>query len=167
MCQKTEIIFKSLIDKHEKWKAAQKRGTALCYSIENIKKKALEGNEKYPDDLEKFCRNLATITSIFEDISADAKISVAQMDKLKLLVRDKHEILFITWTFDNFLDTVLKICDAYEKEFEIKKIVMANIGHSKSKSELVLHTSVWEYPNFVNSNIDVLVKELCIELDIK
>ncbi|XP_063700881.1 cyclin-dependent kinase 2-interacting protein [Culicoides brevitarsis] len=167
--QRLENVLKQLLAWNEKWLAAHRRGTSLCTSIEAIKRRALDQKEKdknvdlYPiDELKVHCNNLAVIMTIFEDVISNTKIFKNQLENL--VQTDETKVFFKTWTTDRFLDATNAVLEAYEKEFQLKTIVKEDIAHGTTKSELAWHSVVWQYPSFVNSDVEFLLKSIKMEI---
>lgn len=146
------VISKKIIDCLEKWDLAQNRGIAVCQLIENVKSKALENKEKgeslYPEELTGHCNKLKILVSVFEDIVNIFKESKKQFEALEKLVNKEKEIIFRTWDterFSSYAETLVEHCAG---EYWMKVKVLENIAHSESKEDLVMHTSIWEYPVF-------------------
>lgn len=177
-----KTIIKTVAENHKKWEAAQRRGVALCNSIENVKSHAITSNDQpsasagtqstlYPNELKSLCEKLRIITTIFEDVLDSARESTKQIsDAIKLggsTAFAEQSIVFKTWACDQFTISLAEIIQCYENEYNIKIKCMENIAHSKSKDELVLHSSVWEFPTFVTEDVTFLLVEMMLEGDVE
>lgn len=188
---RTQVICNKMLELHEKWKAAQDRGTSLCNSIEKIKSAVLADRENaktlFPQNLLDFCKKLEIITTIFEDIVEYTKESLDQLKALEHLNAPDFAAVTRTWSSRDYVEFVEKILQLYEEEYKIKLIVKGefffahssssdhssdqksieliteNIGYSKTKPELVFHTSAWLFPCYANRNLDLLFKTLALE----
>jgi hypothetical protein len=122
------------LDWHDKWSAAQLRGLSLCQSIETIKRKSFNAQEQennsYPVELKKFCDNLATITTIFEDIINNVKHAIKQLRGYRNLSKDEHFVLFKTWNINEIIVAIEEILVLYQREYEMKLIVMGEFFFS-------------------------------------
>lgn len=179
--QRIKGIAKVLVENHQKWEAAHRRGIALCFAIEKCKDYAIKSFQKgeidpalftlYPNELKLICDKLQVITTIFEDIRDSANDSKRQVDAFIKLgatnVFNDSSIVFKTWTCDTIQKKLVKICSSYEREYEIKIKVMENIAHSKTIDDLVLHSSVWEFQTFVDADIDLIISGLTVEADVE
>lgn len=179
--QRIKGIAKTLVENHQKWEAAHRRGIVLCTAIEKCKTHAMKNfnNENtepsertlYPDDLKPLCDKLQIITTIFEDVRNSALDSRRQIDSFIKLgdgsVFSESRIVFKTWTCEKVQEVVDNICSSYETEYKNKMIVMENIAHSKRPEDIVLHVCVWEFQLNVDANIEFLIKELIAEADIE
>lgn len=132
-----EIIIKTIKDYFDKWQLAEKRGLALCSSIEAIKTKALEKinaienvsdfKSSYPDELKIYCNKLDIIASIFEDIAQNARESLSQLKALSKLPGNSNEIFFRSWQLNEFIVFLAELAERYEKEAKVKKHVAGEI----------------------------------------
>lgn len=169
--QKVRTILKSIIENHNKWKLAQKRGVTLCSTIENIKKQALDkvANEPfhtlYPDDLKVPSEKLKIITTILKDVLDSDNKCLRELIALKKLRQDLNEKVLKTWSMDKIIKSVEIVVKAYEDEYDVKVKVMENVCHSSTKEEIVTHVSFWEFETFVNDDIRFLVLSMQVECD--
>lgn len=179
--QRLKATAKTLVENHRKWEAAHRRGITLCRSIEKCKSHAIKtfndtdsnAAEKtfYPSELKQICEKLHVITTIFEDVRNSAiesrrqTISFIKLGSLNVFA--ESSLVFRTWNCSTFENALNQICDAYGKEYEMKFKVMENIAHSRNDDELTMHVAVWEYPTYVNSQIDMLLKALVVEAEIE
>uniref|UniRef100_A0A336LX13 CSON002684 protein n=1 Tax=Culicoides sonorensis TaxID=179676 RepID=A0A336LX13_CULSO len=166
-----DFILKQIITWHEKWQAAHRRGISLCSSIEVIKRRAIDLKEKdkntdlYPiEELQGHCNNLSIIMTILEDVISNTKVYVKQLETFNALEEGKSNVIFKTWDIGKFVEVAHVLLNAYEKEFQIKTIVKENIAHGTTKSELAWHSSVWQYPVYLNSDVELLLKFLKVEI---
>lgn len=161
-------IAKKILDSLEKWDLAQIRGLAVCQQIENVKSKALENKEKgeslYPEELTGHCNKLKILVSVFEDTLKIFNESKKQFEALHKLVNKEKEIIFRTWNTESFVSYSESLLERCEGEYLIKVKVLENIAHSESKADLVMHTSIWEYPVYAYNQKEVIncLKEECL-----
>jgi hypothetical protein len=141
--QRIEQLVKNILEWHDKWLAAHQRGLALCQSIEAIKRKTFHAtrdgqqerednqlaakNGTYPGELKKFCDNLATITTIFEDIINNVRHAIKQLRGYRNLGKDELIVLFKTWNINEIIVAIETILTMYEKEYKMKLIVMGEL----------------------------------------
>lgn len=172
---------KTLVENHRKWDAAHRRGISLCKSIEKCKSHAIKAfNDNnvdpvektlYPAELKSICDKLQVITTIFEDVRNRANESNRQVGSyIKLGLTNvfiDSPLVFKTWTYTTLQESIDKICEAYNKEYQMKTTVMENIAHARNETELAMHLAVWEYQTKINSDVEILIKALVIEVDIE
>ncbi|EDW87343.1 cyclin-dependent kinase 2-interacting protein [Drosophila yakuba] len=154
-----ETIVKQLQDNYAKWQLAQQRGTSICYTIEAKKTKCLEksqdeGSSTYPDDLLLPCNKLAIIASIFGDIANNTKEILRQLRAICKLPGSAAETIFYrSWTLPQFVVFAKELSERYEEEALVKKEVAENIAHSTERSQLIAYTTLWEFPEHVDSYV--------------
>ncbi|XP_043641000.1 cyclin-dependent kinase 2-interacting protein [Drosophila teissieri] len=154
-----ETIVKQLQDNYAKWQLAQQRGTSICYTIEAKKTKCLEksqdeGNSAYPDDLLLPCNKLAIIASIFGDIANNTKELLRQLRAICKLPGSAAETIFYrSWKLPQFVVFAKELSERYEEEALVKKEVAENIAHSTERSQLIAYTTLWEFPEHVDSYV--------------
>lgn len=179
--QRLKATAKTFVENHRKWEAAHRRGVSLCKSIEKCKSHAIKtfndnnvdpaDKTLYPVELKPICDKLQVITTIFEDIWNSANESRRQIGSFIKLgasnVFADSPLVFKTWTCTELQAAADKICDAYEKEYEMKFKVMENIAHSRNDDELAMHLAVWEYQTNINPDVEILFRALVIEADIE
>lgn len=179
--QRLKATAKTLVENHRKWDAAHRRGITLCRSIEKCKLHAIKtfnDNDSnaadktlYPTELKAICDKLHVITTIFEDILNSANESRRQIVSFIKLgmpnVFVDSPLVFRTWNCTTLEESTVNICEAYEREYGMKVKVMENIAHARCEDELALHSAVWEYQTFVNTDVEMLFKALAIEADIE
>lgn len=179
--QRLKAIAKTLVENHRKWDAAHRRGITLCRSIEKCKSHAIKtfndndtnaaDKTLYPTELKPICDKLQVITTIFEDVRNSANecrrqiVSFIKIGSTNVFA--DSALVFHTWNCSTLQDAIDRICDAYEKEYEMKVKVMENIAHSRHDDELTMHLAVWEYQTHVGSNVEILFKALISEADIE
>lgn len=69
-------------------------------------------------------------------------------------------VLFQTWDLESVHACAVRLSLAYENELPIRRKVMQEIAHSKTKEELILHGSVWEFPCYLTELVEMLVRAL-------
>lgn len=115
-----------MLEWHDKWKLAQKRGYSLCLSIENQLKRSFqssEGNQNhYSQELLKLCDDLRIITSVFEDLVQNVKKAKNRLETFKNSSKDDM-VLRSSYTIDDLLRNFNDIQIAYVKEYETKKTI--------------------------------------------
>ncbi|XP_017130061.1 cyclin-dependent kinase 2-interacting protein [Drosophila elegans] len=168
-----ETIVKQLQDNYAKWQLAQQRGTSICYSIEAKKTKCLEksqdeGSTSYPDDLILPCNKLAIIASIFGDIANNAKELLRQLSAIcKLPGTAADTIFYRSWKLPQFVAFTKELAERYEQESLVKKEVAENIAHSTERSQLIAYTTLWEFPQNVDSYVHLGFLLLAEEINLK
>ncbi|XP_065357092.1 uncharacterized protein LOC135951378 [Calliphora vicina] len=171
-----EVIVKTIDDNYNKWQLADKRGQALCTSIEAIKTKALEklnSNENssdftsYPDELKIYCDKLAIIASIFEDITRNARESLRQLKALSKLPGSCNEIFYRSWELNEFIEFLTELLERYEKEAKVKTHVADHLPHCTTRSDLIRCSTAWEYPQHVDSYVQLMFLFFREEINIK
>lgn len=120
-----------------------------------------KGESLFPEELNVYCRKLETIVSIFDDIINYLKEAKRQFEALDKLCR-VNEPIFRTWDSQKFLVFVNLILKNCQDEYAIKLKVMENIAHSQTKSDLVMHSSIWDYPRYAG-DVDLMVMNLSYE----
>lgn len=177
--QRLKATAKTLVENHRKWDAAHRRGITLCRSIEKCKLHAIKTfNDKdaaektlYPTELKAICDKLHVITTIFEDIrnsAIESRRQIVSFIKLGMTnIFVDSPLVFRTWNCTTLEESIAKICDCYEREYEMKVKVMENIAHARTEDELAMHLAVWEYQTFVNTDVEMLFTALTIEADIE
>ncbi|KNC22398.1 hypothetical protein FF38_04666 [Lucilia cuprina] len=171
-----EVIVKTIEDNFNKWQLAEKRGLALCTSIEAIKTKALDKlntNDNssqvtsYPDELKLYCDKLAIIASIFEDITKNARESLRQLKALSKLPGSCNEIFYRSWDLNNFIEFLTELLERYEKESKVKKHVSEHLPHGTTRSDLIRSSTAWEYPQHVDSYVHLMFLFFKEEINLK
>lgn len=121
--------------------------------------------------MKTLCDKLQIIATIFEDVRNSASDSQRQIDSFIKLgtanVFSDSRIVFKSWTCEKIQEVVADVCSSYEEEYKSKVNVMENIAHAKRSEDIMLHLCVWEFQLCVNSNIDLLIKELIAEADLQ
>ncbi|XP_037047047.1 uncharacterized protein LOC119081916 [Bradysia coprophila] len=169
---KVRSIVKTVMENHKKWELAQKRGIALCSTIENVKKEALDriasepSTTLYPDELKTPSEKLKTITTILKDVLDSSKECLSQLNGLKKLQSNTNERLLKSWTIVKVMNAIEAIVHAYEDEYDVKVTVMENVCHSSSKEEIAFHVTVWEFETFVNDDVRFMLFGMQVECDI-
>lgn len=179
--QRLKAIAKTLVENQRKWDAAHRRGITLCRSIEKCKLHAIKtfndtntidtDRTLYPMELKAICDKLHVITTIFEDIrnsAYESRRQIVSFIKLGMTnVFAESALVFRTWNCSTIQQSIDKICDSYDHEYEMKVNVMENVAHSRNEDELAMHLAVWEYQTYVNVDIEMLFEALKIEADIE
>lgn len=122
-----DVVAKTIEDNFNKWLLAEKRGLALCNSIEAVKTRVLDKTNEnsadytlYPKELKLYCDKLAIIASIFQDISRNAKESLKQLKSLAKLPGSCNEIFYSTWELTQFIEFITELVERYDKEAKVK-----------------------------------------------
>ncbi|XP_058815047.1 uncharacterized protein LOC131678775 [Topomyia yanbarensis] len=156
------------IDLYQKWRITTQKGAQYCNAIESIEKGVLEPKAKncnpYPANLELYCKNLAILNGILEEVVNDLDMIVQQQQVLELVM--KGELVGRSWSMEYVLDALRRILQSFRSELVLRKVVTENIGHGCSVQELALHVAFWEQLSNQNENMNLLVKMLHSELNI-
>ncbi|XP_011207765.2 uncharacterized protein LOC105229283 isoform X1 [Bactrocera dorsalis] len=156
-----DIIISQEKSNFSKWQLAQKRGLAICTSIESIKTRALESRESsrnlkekeeilYPKDLTQHIEKLNIILTIFKDITKHAEESLRQLIKLGKLVGNMDKIFYQSWPMSQYINFFDQLCSSYNKENKIKQRVACELPHCMNRSDLIRFTTAWEYPQYID-----------------
>lgn len=136
MKSRLEIILKNLQDNYAKWLIAEKRGLALCTSIEAIKTRVLDAQINhnnvsavtlptlYPTELKVYCDKLAIIVSVFKDITTNAVHTLRQLKSLSRLPGCSNEVFYRSWKITQFIYLAENLSIRYSKEAAVKSEVM-------------------------------------------
>lgn len=171
-------LVKAMQTDYSKWKLAQDRGTALCYSIEAKRTRCLEKQEEdtYPNEMIMPCEKLALITTMFDDILKNTLRILSQMRAIQQLADSSSDVIFYrTWKLQQFVSFTEDLCKRYERESLVKKIVMGellpntksafgnsisfiaeNLAHCTERSKLISYTTSWEFPEYVDVYVDLV-----------
>lgn len=152
-----KTLAKTIIENHHKWLAVQSRGLTICTQIDTIKRQALEeckhdsNKSAFPDELVSPCSKFKVILTILDDVLAAARDTVRQLDAIVKLNNPVMDgVVLRSWNLERVQLSAERLVQVYEKELPIRRKVMQEIAHSRTKEELILHQSVWEFPVFVN-----------------
>ncbi|EAT41464.1 AAEL006900-PA [Aedes aegypti] len=159
------------IDLHKKWQLTTQKGTQYCNAIENIKKAVLDPKQQqqedcnpYPANLELYCKNLAILVTILEDVIANLNTMIEQLKVLHLVMKD--EVVGRTWSLGKVLDALQSISGHWQSELNVRKLITENIGHSVDIAQLALHVATWEQLSNQHENANLSVKMLSVEFSI-
>ncbi|XP_055642095.1 uncharacterized protein LOC129778935 isoform X2 [Toxorhynchites rutilus septentrionalis] len=101
------------VDLHKKWQITVLKGAQYCSAIENIKKGVLESKEEepnpYPDNLQLYCKNLAVLNTILEDVVTSLGNMIQQLRVLQVALKD--DTVGKSW---NIRQTLVALCKVYE-----------------------------------------------------
>ncbi|KXJ79769.1 hypothetical protein RP20_CCG028170 [Aedes albopictus] len=158
-----------VVDLHKKWQLTTQKGTQYCNAIENIKKGVLDPKQEqdgnpYPANLELYCKNLAILVTILEDVVESLKTLIEQLKVLQALMRD--EIVGRSWSLGRTVDALVSISEHWQSELNVRKSISENIGHSVDIPQLALHVATWEQLSNQYENVNLLVKMLSVEFSI-
>lgn len=120
-------LVKAMLTDYSKWKLAQDRGTALCYSIEAKRTRCLEKQDEdtYPNEMIMPCEKLALITTMFDDILKNTQRILSQMRVIQQLADAYSDVIFYrTWKLQQFVSFTEDLCTRYVRESLVKKIIM-------------------------------------------
>ncbi|KAH8352698.1 hypothetical protein KR084_005768 [Drosophila pseudotakahashii] len=148
----------------------------------------------YPEDLLLPCNKLAIIASIFGDIANNTKEILRQLRAIcKLPGAAADTIFYRSWKFPQFVAFTKELADRYEQEALVKKevagkmtflilyymvlvfnlfiliyfIFKENIAHSTERSQLIAFTTLWEFPEHVDSYVQLGFLLLAEEVSLK
>ncbi|XP_011178486.1 uncharacterized protein LOC105209657 [Zeugodacus cucurbitae] len=156
-----DVIISQLKNNYSTWQLAQKRGLAICTSIESIKTCTLESKEStsqfkgndetlYPRDLKPLLVKLNVIVSIFEDISKSAGEFLRQLKALGKLVGSTDTVFHQSWPLSQYINFLDQLYSSYMQEVKVKQIVARELPHCMNRSNLIRCTSAWEYPQYID-----------------
>ncbi|XP_062551705.1 uncharacterized protein LOC134216966 [Armigeres subalbatus] len=155
-------------DLHKKWQLTTQKGTQYCNAIENIKKGVLDPKQEdtnpYPPNLELYCKNVAILITILEDVIASLDTMIEQLKVLQAVMMD--EIVGKTWNLRKVIDALQSISQHWKSELNVRKAVSENIGHSVELPQLALHVATWEQLSNQNETINLLNKMLSVEFNV-
>ncbi|XP_014086420.2 uncharacterized protein [Bactrocera oleae] len=155
-----DIISQQKIN-YFKWQIAQKKGFAICISIEAIKTRALvskgsarqlKENEEtlYHRDLKPLIEKLNIIVSVFENITKIAGESLRLLIALSKLPDNTDKVFHQSWPLSQYINFLDQLYSSYNKENNIKQRVACELPHCMNRSDLIRCTTAWEYPQYVD-----------------
>ncbi|KAH8409599.1 hypothetical protein KR222_010018, partial [Zaprionus bogoriensis] len=169
-----ESLVNDLQSNYTKWKLAQQRGTSLCYVIEAKKTRCLDADPdegsggSFPEDLLSPTEKLDVITTIFCDIHKNTSEILREMRALVKLSGTACETIFYrTWKLEQFVSFTKELLNRYSREVLVKRRVMKSIAHCTKRSELIGHTTAWEFPQHVDTYVDLVFMLLAEEVKLK
>ncbi|XP_065081007.1 uncharacterized protein LOC135703656 [Ochlerotatus camptorhynchus] len=155
-------------DLHKKWQLTVQKGCQYCGAIENIKKGVLESKQQdcnpYPANLELYCKNLAILITILEDVLVSLDAMIEQLKVLHVVMKD--EVLGRSWNLRKVMDALVSVSENWKSELDVRKSVTENIGHSVGTAELALHVATWEQLSSQNEVVGLLVRMLSTEFNV-
>ncbi|KAL1376000.1 hypothetical protein pipiens_017149 [Culex pipiens pipiens] len=151
--------------------ASHTGGSQYCNAIESVKKGVLDpgsGKEPkpnpYPANLELYCKNLAILNTILEDVLNSAETLVEQLKVLHVLM--KEEIVGRSWSLGRVIEGMRSVCGCMRSELEVRRTIAENIGHSINSVELILHVSLWEQLSSRNDASYFFIEMLEVEFKV-
>lgn len=122
-----------------------------------IKRQALEECKHdpkmhaFPDELTSPCAKFKVILTILDDVLIASRETLHQLNAMQQMMNPATEgIILRSWDLERLRLSAERLTEAYEKELAIRRRVMQEIAHSRTKEELVLHQCAWEFPCYVN-----------------
>ncbi|XP_059230012.1 cyclin-dependent kinase 2-interacting protein [Mustela nigripes] len=171
-----------------KWETLNDAGFATANSIANLKtrvrsedKTELQGSSpasgedaektlpEYSKELEALCEELQTT------LEALAKIQM-KMEKLSLTTKGVCELenyhyrdgrprppLFHTWPTAHFYEVSRKLCDMYQKELLLKRMITEELAHAADYDLTLSYLSMWLHQPYVETNSTMLLESMLLE----
>ncbi|XP_033127019.1 cyclin-dependent kinase 2-interacting protein-like, partial [Anneissia japonica] len=109
----------------------------LCYDLQM----AFDGQEKLVQKMVKVTKHL--------------KATIGLQDSLD---KSSMQILFQTWPTKYFYETSQELLSMYSKELSVKKAVLENIAHSKSRDALMMYVSTWQIQPYIGDRAKLLLE---------
>lgn len=142
----------------QKWNDLHIKGSKIVKEIASIR----SNNFKYSDELFTLSNSLYFI---LEDLILCIKTLTnieSQIISVEKLVESNTK-LFFTLTVSNIIKLMEKIRNAYEKEYEVKKVITEKIAHSNNEDEVMFLAAYWTYQINITPEILQSIEILLID----
>lgn len=117
--------IRKYVDLHKKWQLTVQKGTQYCTAIENIKKGVLESKQDepnpYPDNLQLYCKNLAILNTILEDVVSSLGEMIQQLEVLQVAL--KENTVGRSWNIRQTLGALHKLFDYFQSELKTRQLI--------------------------------------------
>uniref|UniRef100_UPI00398F861E cyclin-dependent kinase 2-interacting protein n=1 Tax=Pristiophorus japonicus TaxID=55135 RepID=UPI00398F861E len=168
-----------------KWETLNDTGFSIANKIVNIKlsnqreSEAFEVEDtsvncgkasfQYNKELEECCTELLNVL--------DKMIKVAlKMERLSATMKGIHDLdnyqygetgrelpLFHTWPTKYFYEISVQLSEMYNKELQLKSVIVQEIAHTSSCDLMMMQLSAWLYQPYIEEKARLLIESMLLE----
>ncbi|XP_041352395.1 cyclin-dependent kinase 2-interacting protein-like [Gigantopelta aegis] len=160
-----------------KWNKHHMDGLVIIKEIANIKLESVFNRDSedaenpvpsMPSSLEPLCEKLLNIYQSLEKVvkKLDRVRSVLiGVQKLNdhLTQDDKSDVLFHTWTIEDFVANSNQLVAMYTKELDLKKQLCENVAHADDRTTTMFYTSAWLHQPYIDENATAILDMMLLE----
>ncbi|XP_055600229.1 uncharacterized protein LOC129749312 [Uranotaenia lowii] len=161
-------MVRKIVDMYQKWQITVQKGAQYCNAIEGVKKGVLESKgdsvDPFPANLELYCKNLAILNTILDDVIRDLERSIKKL-RLEQTGLDDG-VIGRTWNLQKLISVLEDVGGLFKKQLELRKTIAENIGHCITPAELALHVVFWEQLSSQNGYLSVYFEMMKCEFNI-
>ncbi|XP_062568501.1 cyclin-dependent kinase 2-interacting protein-like isoform X2 [Saccostrea cucullata] len=158
----------------QKWTKTNREGTEIITEIANIRISHIlqyeEENTEKPDNsadflkLESLCENLQSCVQKLKVVLKIGTVA-AKFQGVQTLSQYKNnsEVLFQTWSTQDFVSAAKELSTMYQKELELKQSIYENVCHADSRDSVMFFTSAWVHQPYIEDRADLLLQSMLTE----
>ncbi|XP_063958934.1 cyclin-dependent kinase 2-interacting protein-like [Lytechinus pictus] len=127
-----------------------------------------ELNDGMPEGLETLCEQLTAIhTSMTTLMSKMASITkhfqgVEKLEQKKKSDQDASP-LFTSWSVGKFVQASQHLQEMYQKELEVKKVIVEDVAHHDNRDIMMMYASSWLHQPYIEDDAIVTLESMLIE----
>lgn len=107
--------------------------------------------------MRKVADKMEAIAILFKGI-AELECHKAEVD-----TQAEGPILFQTWTVSEFEHATVDILDMYQKELELKQLIVENVCHTDDRNTIMFYTAAWVHQPYIDCSGTLLVESMLTE----
>lgn len=123
--ERIELGKEKIISGYDRWKLAETNGAQYVNLIHNSKEKSRRAGETpYPSELETYCKKLAAVKTVFEDVIKSAEEFRKEIfGSINILesMKDNEELKYRLLMVEQFLDSLIQL---YNSSLNLKLFII-------------------------------------------
>ncbi|KAK2561836.1 Cyclin-dependent kinase 2-interacting protein [Acropora cervicornis] len=168
-----------------KWSKLNELGTSVANKLVNLQlqKQYTVGNEntltveveqdmtfQLQEEISESSEELSKIYSSLADVLKRMEALVQNFIAIKKLVALKtndREVIFSTWTIEQFCDTCETLFHSFNNELSLKEKLMSEFKHCKNRDQLMVYLSLWLHEPLLDDDYEVLLESMLLEAELR
>lgn len=168
-----------------KWSKLNELGTSVANKLVNLQlqKQYTVGNEntltveveqdmtfQLQEEISESSEELSKIYSSLADVLKRMESLVQNFIAIKKLVALKtndREVIFSTWTIEQFCDTCETLFHSFNNELSLKEKLMSEFKLCKNRDQLMVYLSLWLHEPLLDDDYEVLLESMLLEAELR
>ncbi|XP_029187391.2 cyclin-dependent kinase 2-interacting protein-like [Acropora millepora] len=168
-----------------KWSKLNELGTSVANKLVNLQlqKQYTVGNEntltveveqdmtfQLQEEISESSEELSKIYISLADVLKRMEALVQNFIAIKKLVALKtndREVIFSTWTIEQFCDTCQTLFHSFNNELSLKEKLMPEFKHCKNRDQLMVYLSLWLHEPLLDDDYEVLLESMLLEAELR
>ncbi|XP_015767874.1 PREDICTED: cyclin-dependent kinase 2-interacting protein-like [Acropora digitifera] len=136
-----------------KWSKLNELGTSVANKLVNLQLQKQLSPTRFQADV------LKRMEALVQNFIA--------IKKLVALKTNDREVIFSTWTIEQFCDTCETLFHSFNNELSLKEKLMSEFKLCKNRDQLMVYLSLWLHEPLLDDDYEVLLESMLLEAELR